>query len=227
MMLNMDPPLHTRYRLLINKGFTPRMIGLLEESMRKRASDIVDTVCERGECDFVTDVAAELPLQVIADIMGVPQDERHMVFDWSNRMVGAEDPEYAGSPESAGEAAFELYAYAHELAAQRRASPADDVMSVLLKAEVDGHTLTELEFDMFFLLLAVAGNETTRNTISHGMLALIEHPEERRKLVADPALLPGAVEEILRWATPVMHFRRTATGTPRSAARPSPRATKS
>jgi cholest-4-en-3-one 26-monooxygenase len=134
-----------------------------------------------------------------------------MVFDWSNRMVGAEDPEYAGAPESAGEAAFELYAYAHDLAAKRRASPADDVMTVLLKAEVEGHSLSELEFDMFFLLLAVAGNETTRNTISHGMLALIEHPDERRKLVADPSLLPVAVEEILRWATPVMHFRRTAT----------------
>ncbi|MGH2686305.1 MAG: cytochrome P450 [Actinomycetota bacterium] len=211
MMLNMDPPLHTRYRLLINKGFTPRMVARLEEAMTSRAGAIVDEICERGECDFVTDVAAELPLQVIADILGVPQDDRHLVFDWSNRLVGAADPEYQHGQEHAMNAAMELYAYAHDLASQRRDSPKDDIVSILLKAEVDGHTLSELELDMFFLLLSVAGNETTRNGIAHGMLALIEHPDQRQRLIDDPSLTGTGVEEMLRWGTPVMHFRRTAT----------------
>jgi len=210
MMLNMDPPLHTRYRLLINKGFTPRMVGQLEAGMRERAQAIVDAICEQGTCDFVTDVAAELPLQVIADILGVPQHERHLVFDWSNRMVGADDPEYAATAEEGMSAAMELYAYAHNLATAKRRNPTNDIVSILLQAEVEGHTLTELEFDMFFLLLSVAGNETTRNALAHGMLALIEHPEQRARLLADPSLLTTAIEEILRWGTPVMHFRRTA-----------------
>ncbi len=211
MMLNMDPPMHTRYRLLVNKGFTPRTIGKLEERTRDYARGIIDRVAEQGECDFVTDVAAELPLQVIAEIMGVPQEDRHKVFEWSNRMIGADDPEYRGTPEEAFSASMELYAFANQLAAEKRANPSDDIISVLLQAEVDGERLTETEFDLFFLLLAVAGNETTRNLISHGMLALIEHPDERARLLADPSLLPSTVEEMLRWGTPVMHFRRTAT----------------
>jgi cholest-4-en-3-one 26-monooxygenase len=210
MMLNMDPPMHTRYRLLVNKGFTPRMVGRLDERVRVLAGDIIDAVAAKGECDFVTDIAAELPLQVIAEIMGVPQEDRHLVFDWSNRMVGSEDPEYQSTEEGAMEASTELYAYAHELAAKKRASPKDDIISVLLQAEVDGEKLTELEFDLFFLLLSVAGNETTRNLIAHGMLALIEHPDQRARLLADPSLLPSGIEEMLRWGTPVMHFRRTA-----------------
>ena len=212
MMLNMDPPMHTRYRSLVNKGFTKRMISQLEERTRAISNEIIDAVSERGECDFVTDVAAELPLQVIAEIMGVPQEDRHKVFDWSNRLVGSEDPEYSeGGPERAMEASMELYAYANALAAEKRASPGDDVISVLLGAEVDGERLSELEFDLFFLLLAVAGNETTRNLMAHGMLALMENPGERDKLRRDPGLMPSAVEELLRWGTPVMNFRRTAT----------------
>ncbi|HLG92587.1 MAG TPA: cytochrome P450, partial [Acidimicrobiales bacterium] len=211
MMLNMDPPLHTRYRLLVNKGFTPRMVAKLEDRMRHYTNQIIDAALDKGEFDFVTDVAAELPLQVIAEIMGVPQEDRHLVFNWSNRMIGSEDPEYKITPENAQEAAMELYAYAHELAAKKRANPSDDIITVLLQAEVDGERLSDLEFDMFFLLLAVAGNETTRNLISHGMHALIEHPDQRKKLVADRSLIPSAIEEMLRWASPVMHFRRTAT----------------
>jgi cholest-4-en-3-one 26-monooxygenase len=210
MMLNMDPPMHTRYRLLVNKGFTPRMVGRLEDRVRVLAGEIVDAMAAKGECDFVTDIAAELPLQVIAEIMGVPQEDRHLVFDWSNRMIGSEDPEYQTTEEGAMEASTELYAYAHQLAAQKRASPRDDIISVLLGSEVNGEKLSELEFDLFFLLLAVAGNETTRNLIAHGMLALIEHPDQRARLLEDPSLLPGAIEEMLRWGTPVMHFRRTA-----------------
>jgi cholest-4-en-3-one 26-monooxygenase len=211
MMLNMDPPLHTRYRLLVNKGFTPRMVARLEERARVLTNRVLDTVVERGECDFVTEVAAELPLQIIAELMGVPSEDRHKVFDWSNRMIGQVDPEYHASPESAQMAALELYAYSHQLAEEKRADPHEDLMSVLTRVEVDGERLSELELDMFFLLLCVAGNETTRNLISHGQLALIERPAERARLLADPGLLPVAVEEMLRWGSPVMQFRRTAT----------------
>ncbi|HSS12096.1 MAG TPA: cytochrome P450 [Acidimicrobiales bacterium] len=211
MMLNMDPPMHTRYRLLVNKGFTPRMVGRLEEKAHQMANNIINAVCERGECDFVTDIAAELPLQIIAELMGVPQADRHLVFNWSNQMIGQEDPEYQLNPEAPTEAALELYAYAHQLAADKRANPHDDLMSVLTSVEVDGESLSELELDMFFLLLTVAGNETTRNLISHGQLALMEHPDQRAKLLANPDLLPSAIEEMLRWGSPVMQFRRTVT----------------
>ncbi|MER3452646.1 MAG: cytochrome P450 [Acidimicrobiia bacterium] len=211
MMLNMDPPLHTRYRLLVNKGFTPRMVANLESRLREITTGILDRAIEMGTCDFVTDVAAELPLQAIAEIIGVPREDRHKVFDWSNRMIGNQDPEYGITLEEAQAASMELFAYCHSLVAEKKASPGDDIITILLNAEVDGHRLTELEIDMFFLLLSVAGNETTRNLISHGMLAFFEHPDQWRRLLDDPSLLPSAVEEMLRWGTPVMHFRRTAT----------------
>ena len=210
MMLQMDPPRHTKLRLLVNKGFTPRMIGRLHDNVREIAKEIVDGVAERGSCDFVVDVAAELPLQVIAEMMGVPKEDRHKLFDWSNRMIGSEDPEYAVSAENAMEAATEMFMYANDLAAKKRADPGDDIISVLLGAEVEGERLSDMEFDLFFELLAVAGNETTRNLISHGMLALLENPGERDKLLADPDLLPSAVDEMLRFASPVMYMRRTS-----------------
>jgi cholest-4-en-3-one 26-monooxygenase len=210
LMLNMDPPLHTRYRLLINKGFTPRMVSALEDTMRDRTREILDRVAERGECDFVVDVAAELPLQVIADLMGVPQEDRHKLFDWSNRMVGGNDPEYGLTEEDNAVASMELYAYAAELANQKRANPSDDLISVLSQAEVDGERLSGLEIDLFFLLLSVAGNETTRNLISHGLVALLEHPDQLAKLRVNPDLMGSTIEEMLRWASPVMQFRRTA-----------------
>ncbi len=210
-MLNMDPPLHTRYRLLVNKGFTPRMINALEEQMRERTREILDNVAKRGECDFVVDVAAELPLQVIADMVGVPQEDRHKIFDWSNRMIGGDDPEYGLTEEDRQMASIELYAYASQLAAERRLDPHQDLISILTQAEVDGERLSELELDLFFLLLSVAGNETTRNLISHGMLALLDNPDQLAKLRADRSLMAPAVEEMLRWGTPVMNFRRTAT----------------
>ncbi|MFA5884788.1 MAG: cytochrome P450, partial [Acidimicrobiia bacterium] len=210
-MLNMDPPLHTRYRLLVNKGFTPRMINALEEQMRERTREILDRVAVQGECDFVVDVAAELPLQVIADMVGVPQEDRHKIFDWSNRMIGGDDPEYGLTEEDRQMASMELYAYASELAAQRRLDPHQDLISILTQASVEGEQLSELELDLFFLLLSVAGNETTRNLISHGILALIDNPDQLAKLRADRSLMGPAVEEMLRWGTPVMNFRRTAT----------------
>jgi len=210
LMLNMDPPLHTRYRLLINKGFTPRMVSALEDTMRGRTREILDRVADRGTCDFVVDVAAELPLQVIADLMGVPQEDRHKLFDWSNRMVGANDPEYGITEEDTAIASMELYAYAAELANQKRANPSDDLISVLSQAEVDGERLSGLEIDLFFLLLSVAGNETTRNLIAHGLVALLEHPDQLARLRAEPELMGSTIEEMLRWASPVMQFRRTA-----------------
>jgi cholest-4-en-3-one 26-monooxygenase len=211
LMLNMDPPQHNKFRRLVSQGFTPRMVARLEPRIHAAAAGIVDKVIESGQCDFVTKIAAELPLQVIAELMGIPQDDRHRVFDWSNRLIGFDDPEFQTSLEDGRQAAMEMWMYANELAAARKDLGAEDLVSVLMNAEVDGTQLTEMEFDAFFLLLAVAGNETTRNLISGGMLALIEHPDQRARLVKDPSLIPSAVEEMLRWVTPVMYFRRTAT----------------
>ena len=211
LMVNMDPPDHSKYRRLVNQGFTPRMVQKLKDHIRDTCRTIVDDIAEQGECDFVTKVAAELPLQVIAETLGVPLEDRHMVFDWSNRLIGYDDPEFQTSFEDGRIAAAEMWMYANELAQKRRESPQDDLVSALLRAEVDGVRLTEMEFDSFFLLLSVAGNETTRNLISGGMLALIQHPEQRARLMADRSLLNSAVEEMLRWVTPVMHFRRTTS----------------
>ncbi len=211
MMLNQDPPKHTKLRSLVSRGFTPRMISRLEPRIREQARLIVDKVAARGECDFVADIACELPLQVIAEMMGIPLEDRHKLFEWSNRLIGFDDPEFQTSLEDGKIAATEMYVYANQLAIERRQHPGDDLVSVLMNGEVDGQQLSELEFDLFFLLLAVAGNETTRNLISGGMLALIEHPEQRARLLADPSLIDTTVEEMLRWVSPVTHFRRTAT----------------
>jgi cholest-4-en-3-one 26-monooxygenase len=210
LMLDMDPPKHTRYRLLVNKGFTPRMIGLIEQALGHRATLIVDNVIEQGSADFVEDIAAELPLQAIAEIMGVPQEDRRKLFEWSNRMVGAADPEYMA--DDTGDAFVELFTYVNELAGLRKNDPHDDIVTKLLNAEVEGEQLNELEFDMFMMLLAVAGNETTRNATAHGMYALLTHPDQFELLKRDPeGRMDNAVEEVLRWASPVLHFRRTAT----------------
>jgi cholest-4-en-3-one 26-monooxygenase len=211
MMLNMDPPLHTRYRRLVNKGFTPRMVRDLEESIHRTADRIIDTVCERGEADFVTEISAELPLQVIAELLGVPHDERHNMFDWSNRMVGSEDPEYGITAEDALQAAMELYGYASELFAKKRIDPHGDLMSALTQVELDGERLSDMELELFFLLLTVAGNETTRNLMSGALHAFFQFPDQWQRLVADPSLVTPATEEMLRFVTPVMNFRRTAT----------------
>jgi cholest-4-en-3-one 26-monooxygenase len=209
-MLEMDPPKHTRYRLLVNKGFTPRMVGLLEQALRTRATHIVDQVIEQGQADFVVDIASELPLQAIAEIMGVPQEDRMRLFEWSNRMIGAGDPEYMG--DDLGNAMVEIFAYSNQLAEQRRTDPRDDIVTKLLNAEIEGDQLSELEFDMFMLLLAVAGNETTRNATAHGMHALLTNPDQFKILTDDPdGAIDLAAEEILRWASPVLHFKRTVT----------------
>jgi len=210
LMLNMDPPQHNKFRRLVSQGFTPRMVTRLEPRIREATRSILGKLASKTECDFVTSVAAELPLQVIAELIGIPQEDRRKLFDWSNRLIGFDDPEFQTSFEDGKQAAVEMWMYANEVAEARKGNSGDDFVSVLMNAEIDGTRLTEMEFDAFFLLLAVAGNETTRNLISGGMLALIEHPEQRARLLADPSLIPSAVEEMLRWVTPVMHFRRTA-----------------
>jgi cholest-4-en-3-one 26-monooxygenase len=211
MMLTMDAPDHTRYRSLVNRGFTPRMINMLSAHIREMVVRIIEPALEKRECDFVVDVASELPLQVIAEMLGVPFEDRHKLFEWSNRMIGSRDPEYAVSQEMVQAAAIEMYMYSNELAKKRREDPRDDIVTTLLKADANGDSLSEMDFNVFFLLLAVAGNETTRNALSHGVHALIDHPEQYRKLAANPALMAPATEEILRWASPVMYFRRNVT----------------
>ncbi|HVA02776.1 MAG TPA: cytochrome P450 [Acidimicrobiales bacterium] len=215
LMVTMDPPVHTRYRRLVNKGFTPRMIGELQQSIHDVADDIIDRICESGSADFVIDVAAELPLVVLAELLGVPPEDRSKMFDWSNRMIGREDAEYQGgqsvAEENAALAAAELFGYAAELYGQKRGNPGSDLMSVLTQVELDGQRLSELELDLFFLLLAVAGNETTRNLMSGAMVAFSQFPDQWERLRNDRSLLPCAVEEMLRFVTPVMNFRRQAT----------------
>jgi cholest-4-en-3-one 26-monooxygenase len=211
LMLNMDPPQHNKFRRLVSSGFTPRMVARMEEKTRMATKEILDDIAGRGECEFVSHVAAELPLRLIAELLGVPQADRHRVYDWSNRLIGFDDPEFQTSPEDARLAAMEMWMYANQLADARKGKDGKDLTTVLINATVDGERLTEMEFDSFFLLLAVAGNETTRNLISGGMLALIESPDQRRRLLDDMSLLPSAVDEMLRWVTPVIHFRRTVT----------------
>ena len=240
MMLNLDPPEHSRLRGLLGKAFTPRVVARLVDRIRRRADDLVDAVAERGEADFATEIAADLPLLTLADVFGVPESDRWLLFDWSNRVIGYQDTEYAvsaafdavGATELARRAVAvrprpgpggrmpdprtragmpDLYAYAHELGAYKRRHPGDDVMSVLMQQVDDGGGRVGVEeFENLFWLLSVAGNETLRNGLPGGMLALLAYPGEYRRLRQDRALLPSAVEEMLRWWTPVMHFRRTA-----------------
>lgn len=214
MLPGLDPPRHTHFRKLINQGFTPRNVLRLESRIREIARDIVEGVVAKGSFDAVPDISAELSLQVIAEVIGVPQEDRHKIFHWSNAIgsLGIEDPDYAPTPEALGEAVMEMFAYCTDLVRRRRAEdPRDDILSALLAAEVDGERLDNNQLNEFFLLLAIAGNETTRNTLSHGILALSEHPDQRALVAGDPATVPGAVEELLRWSTPVLHFRRTVT----------------
>jgi cholest-4-en-3-one 26-monooxygenase len=204
-LLNMDPPEQTKVRGIVSRGFTPKAVRGMADNLRERAGRIVATALAEGTGDFVTDVACELPLQAIAELIGIPQDDRQKIFEWSNQMVGGDDPEY----ETAGiEAAMQLLAYAMEMAEDRATNPRDDIITKLVNAEIDGEQLSSDEFGYFVLMLAVAGNETTRNAISHGMQAFFDHPDqwelfkrERPETTAD---------EIIRWGTPVTVFQRTA-----------------
>jgi len=215
MMIITDPPRHVRLRRLVNKGFTPRATALLEPSVREITTKIIDDVAPRGACDFVTDVSALLPLAVICSMMGIPQSDWPMMFELTNQGLGSEDPEYqtvpGSGPETAAHSRREMFAYFARQAEERRHERRDDLVSVLVGSEVDGESLSEEELLFFCQLLILAGNETTRNAISGGLLALFEHPQERARLQSDPTLLPTAVEEILRWTSPVAHMMRYVT----------------
>ncbi|WP_232852527.1 cytochrome P450 [Nocardia acididurans] len=205
-LINMDAPEHTRMRRLISKGFTPRVVNGLRAELSARAKLIVEAAARAGTGDFVTQVACELPLQAIAELIGVPQSDRAEVFRWSNEMTGYDDPEYAHVDPVA--AATEMLGYAWRLAEERKACPATDIVTELVNADVDGEALSSEEFGFFVILLAVAGNETTRNAITHGMLAFLEHPDQWELFKRErPAT---AADEIIRWATPVTAFQRTA-----------------
>ncbi|WP_028800875.1 cytochrome P450 [Streptomyces sp. 142MFCol3.1] len=208
-LLNMDPPEHTRVRQIVQRVFTPRAIRALEDTLRTRARAIVETARARsGSFDFVTEVACELPLQAIAELIGVPQDDRAKIFDWSNKMIAYDDPEYAITEEVGAESATELIAYAMNMAADRKQCPAKDIVTTLVAAEDEGNLASD-EFGFFVLMLSVAGNETTRNAITHGMHAFLTHPGQWELYKRErPAT---AAEEIVRWATPVVSFQRTAT----------------
>ncbi|MEX0666550.1 MAG: cytochrome P450 [Acidimicrobiia bacterium] len=209
-MLNQDAPRHTQLRKLVNRGFTPRQITILEPRIREIVSRLLDAAAANGAFDLVTEVSVELPLQVIAELVGVPEDERHTVFAWTEKMMSIDDPDLGGTIDDARAAMAEMFAYADRLCGERTGGDGADLLSVLLAAEVDGDRLTQMDVDLFFMLLMNAGSETTRNLVTGGVNTLFEHPEQRARLAADPELLPSAIEEMLRWVTPVMHFRRTA-----------------
>jgi len=218
-MLAMDDPKHVRLRTIVSKGFTPREIARVDEFVRERARTIIDRVLERHaghEFDFVEEVAAPFPLQIICSMMGIPESDERQILEWTNVILGASDPDFGGGDGNALErlinVAVEIYGYAQALGEARLANPTDDLTSVLMHAVVDGERLTPQEFGSFFILLVVAGNETTRNAISHGLLALTQHADQRERWFGDfEALTRSAVEEIVRWSSPVIHFRRTAT----------------
>lgn len=226
MMLNLDPPEHTRLRRIVARAFTPRQISRLEDGVRTGARALVERMAPRGECDFAADLAADLPLLTLAEVMGVPAEDRRLLFDWANRIIGFQDPEYArfddrGNPiDPRSRAALsDMFEYALALAEEKRRHPTDDVLSLLLTPDAargpgcppgGSQVLSDEEFENFFFLLSVAGNETLRNAIPGGMLALLQHPDQHRRLLGEPSLLPAAIEEMLRYATPVYSFRRTA-----------------
>jgi len=216
-LIVMDPPEHTRYRRLVSGGFTPRTMKMLEPHVRELAVRILDQAIAKGRCDFVTDVAAELPLEVIAELLGVPREDRQKLFDWTNQALGSADagevdPEYFVAEDQIDRSRIEMFTYVQELCEQRRREPGDDLMSQLLDVELEGDKLTDFELDAFFMFLSAAGNETTRNAATHGLMGFLEFPEQWDKMVQDPdGLAASATEEILRWATPVMQLRRNVT----------------
>ena len=204
-MINQDPPEHTATRHIVSRGFTPRAIGELEEVMRTRSERIVKEAVQRGSGNFVEEVAAELPLQAIADLLGVPQEDRHKLFIWSNQMLAADDPDIVGEPDVA---AAEILGYSMMMAADRKANPRDDIVTKLVHADKDGRGLTDDEFGYFVILLTVAGNETTRNAITHGMNAFLDNPDQWELWKRDrPETM---VDEVIRWASPISVFQRTA-----------------
>ena len=225
-MIDTDPPPHTRMRALVNKGFTPRVVNAYEERIRGLAREIIDRAVAEGEFDWVESVAAELPMWVFSEIMGLPVEDRRLIIELGDKLLGNTDPEVVGEEFVAERAlkdpalrklpfsspfAADLIEYGRKLGEARRHDPRDDITTKLVEAELDGSRLSEQEFGTMFILLTTAGNETTRHTISLGLVDLMTHPDELERLVADPTLASTAADELLRRAHPVHHFRRTAT----------------
>ncbi len=224
MLITMDPPRHVRLRRLVNKGFTPRAVGAMEVHIREIVAGILDDIAAKGECDFVTDVAAQLPLAVICEMMGLPKSDWQLMFELTNKVLGGGDPEYQtdvpedqrGTVDAARQTILsgtgQMFGYFAQCVQKRRAERKDDLVSLLCDSEIDGEALSDEEILFFSFLLIVAGNETTRNAISGGLLALSEHPAEKQRLLDNPALIgTTGVEEILRWTSPVAHMARVAT----------------
>jgi cytochrome P450 len=208
MMLNMDPPQHDRFKLLVSRGFTPRNAQRLTSRIDELSRDIVDGVIDRGECDLVADVAGRLPSALIAELMGIPRADGERLYELTEIMHTTDDA--VAPPEKKAMAIAEMLGYAQQVAERKRADPGDDIASALVQAEVDGDRLTDGELQWFFLLLVNAGGDTTRNLLASGVQALFDHPDQRARLLDDvEGLLPSTVEEMLRWTTPVVHFRRT------------------
>lgn len=222
MVLNMDPPEQVRLRTLVTGAFTRRRLEAFAGTVADRAERLLAAVRDDGGCELVAQVTDDFPLQNLSDLLGVPAEDRSMLLHWTNRVIGYQDPEHAEESSGAGPptppvnprspaSLADMFGYADSLAERKRAEPADDVMTALVQAEVDGRRLTDAELHMFFFLLVIAGNDTVRSALPGGVLALLEHPQEYARLQAEPDRLPGAVEEMLRWHPPVLTFRRTAT----------------
>jgi cytochrome P450 len=223
-MLDMDPPRHDELRGLIARRFTPRAVQVWEEAVRTVTDRVLDTALEQDDFDFVAEISSEIPMQVFAEILGVPQSERRHIIELGDRLLGNQDPEYAVPTDDShrllpfsSPAAKEMFEFGRKMAAARRRKPGDDIITQLAF-----EPLTQREFDVYFVLLATAGNETTRHTITHGLLALLEHPDQLRRLREDPSLYATMADEMLRWATPVHHFRRTTSRDTELAGTPIP-----
>jgi len=217
-LIQMDPPKHTTYRKLASKRFTPGKLRALHQDIENIAKEIVDSLLEQGnegECDFVEKVSAPLPIAVIAWMLGVPREDWKLLFDWTNRTIGAGDPDFATEGQDPRETALgamtELFGYFANLVAEKRKNPSDDLVTFFAQMEADGQPIPEVDVLTWCLIIVIAGNETTRNATSGGMLAFIEHQAELRKLQQNPALMPHAVEEVVRWTSPIIHFCRTAS----------------
>lgn len=210
LMINMDPPQHLKFRRLVRSAFTPRKVDSYEPIFRNIARDIVDRAVAGGECEFVQDIAMELPLIAICELMGVPADKRQRMFELTNTMLGMDDPDVTTSEEDGMNAMIEMFMIGMEIAAAHREQPRDDIVSVLLNGTVEDEPLTDDEFCNFFMLLIVAGNETTRTVTAHGMRLLMEYPQQYQQMVDEPALVTDAIEEFLRFNPAVIAFKRTA-----------------
>jgi cholest-4-en-3-one 26-monooxygenase len=209
-IIGMDPPDHRLNRSIVSKAFTPNMVSRIEPLLRAETRRVLDTIAPQGECDFVRDMAAKIPMWSISELMGVPESDRMRLYELSHALIDDQDPEIAPTPQVMEESSTELFMYAQQMAERERANPGDNLTAALLAAEVDGRHLNDMEYNLFFLFLIVAGNETTRTLASNGMRTLTEFPAQRSRLLADPSLIEPGIEEMLRWSAPIHHFRRTA-----------------